>query len=264
MKVVCAIDFSEDSIKALNTIRAYRELFNEIVLVRVINLTRFYGLHGISMDEFIENERKISEEKLKKILKENETYRIEVGDPAEKIIEAAVSEKADLIVMGSRGRNIIKLVLFGSVAESVVKKSPISVLIVKNENVLDRILYVHYPLEIDDSAIEFLKTLSKYSKEIGIMHVIEPMYPVESTRETMNKKVLVAESTINKVEKKLDDRNVKKILKIGYPLREILREIHKGGYSLVFLRAYRKDISKTSDAILRHSKSSVLVFKKKQ
>jgi len=50
------------------------------------------------------------------------------GKVVEKIIEVAKENKADLIIMGTHGRKGLDKIIFGSVAEGVVKYSPIPVL----------------------------------------------------------------------------------------------------------------------------------------
>lgn len=50
------------------------------------------------------------------------------GDPAEEILKYAADESMDLIVVGTHGRKGIDRILFGSVADHVVKHSPISVM----------------------------------------------------------------------------------------------------------------------------------------
>ena len=54
-----------------------------------------------------------------------------VGDPAEEIVEFAKTKDVDLIVMGSHGLTGIVRVLMGSVAEKVVRRSPVPVLTLK-------------------------------------------------------------------------------------------------------------------------------------
>ena len=51
------------------------------------------------------------------------------GSPAKKIVETAEKEKADLIVMGKKGQSMLERVLIGSVANHVLRHSPIPVLI---------------------------------------------------------------------------------------------------------------------------------------
>ncbi len=58
-------------------------------------------------------------------------HRLLEGDPAERIVETAVQEKADLIVMGTHGTTGLVRLLVGSVAESVLRKAPCPVLTVR-------------------------------------------------------------------------------------------------------------------------------------
>jgi len=55
-----------------------------------------------------------------------------VGAPFLEIINAAQSEHADLIVMGTHGRSGLAHVLMGSVAERVVNKAPCAVLTIRH------------------------------------------------------------------------------------------------------------------------------------
>ncbi len=52
------------------------------------------------------------------------------GDPATEILKVITSEKIDLVIMGTHGRNGLEHTIFGSVAENVVKKSPAPVLVI--------------------------------------------------------------------------------------------------------------------------------------
>ena len=56
---------------------------------------------------------------------------IREGRPAAEIIRFAAEKKADLIVIGSRGKGGIERLLLGSVADEVVRTAPCSVLVVK-------------------------------------------------------------------------------------------------------------------------------------
>lgn len=57
--------------------------------------------------------------------------RVTLGSPAEEILAAAQSTSADLIAMATRGRSGIGRALFGSVAESVLRASPVPVLLIR-------------------------------------------------------------------------------------------------------------------------------------
>ena len=53
------------------------------------------------------------------------------GDPAEEILGCAKADGASLIAMSTHGRSGLRRTLFGSVAEAVIRSSPLPVLIVR-------------------------------------------------------------------------------------------------------------------------------------
>lgn len=59
------------------------------------------------------------------------TNEIEVGKPVQTIVEYAEAEDVDQIVMGSHGRSGVTRILLGSVAEAVVRRSPVPVTVVR-------------------------------------------------------------------------------------------------------------------------------------
>jgi len=56
--------------------------------------------------------------------------RVEIGAPADKILELAKKEKIDLIIMGAHGRKGLERAIFGSIADKVVTSAPCPVLTV--------------------------------------------------------------------------------------------------------------------------------------
>ncbi len=56
---------------------------------------------------------------------------IELGRPARQIVSFAEDNEIDQIVMGSHGRSGVTRILLGSVAESVVRRAPMPVTIVR-------------------------------------------------------------------------------------------------------------------------------------
>ncbi len=59
--------------------------------------------------------------------------RIEKGRPADTIVKIARDEKADLIVIGTRGRGGVRRII-GSVADGVIKSAPCPVLAVRKHD----------------------------------------------------------------------------------------------------------------------------------
>ncbi|MFB6219017.1 MAG: universal stress protein [Halobacteriaceae archaeon] len=56
---------------------------------------------------------------------------VEVGRPARAIVDYAGENDVDGIVMGSHGRSGVARILLGSVAETVVRRSPVPVTVVR-------------------------------------------------------------------------------------------------------------------------------------
>jgi nucleotide-binding universal stress UspA family protein len=54
------------------------------------------------------------------------------GDPGESIVDAAVSEGAGMIIVGSHGRGTVGRFLIGSVSDHVVRHAPCPVLVVRS------------------------------------------------------------------------------------------------------------------------------------
>lgn len=54
------------------------------------------------------------------------------GDPGQSIVDAAVAEQADMIVVGSHGRGAVGRFLIGSVSDHVVRHAPCPVLVVRS------------------------------------------------------------------------------------------------------------------------------------
>jgi nucleotide-binding universal stress UspA family protein len=60
------------------------------------------------------------------------SFLIWEGDPAESIVEAAISEGVDIIVIGSHGRAALGRALIGSVSDQVVRHAPCPVMVVRS------------------------------------------------------------------------------------------------------------------------------------
>ena len=53
------------------------------------------------------------------------------GEPGPAIVEAAIAEAADLVVVGTHGRSRVERLVLGSVSDHVVRHAPCPVLIVR-------------------------------------------------------------------------------------------------------------------------------------
>lgn len=56
--------------------------------------------------------------------------KVLTGDPAKEILKFIESEEIDMVIMGTHGRKGLEHVFFGSVAENVLRRSPVPVLVI--------------------------------------------------------------------------------------------------------------------------------------
>jgi len=88
---------------------------------------------SLELEKQKESSTRIPEECRRKAAAEDvsASSRIEVGSPAETIVEIAVRERFDLIIIGSRGHSRLKMLFVGSVADEVMEQASCPVLLVK-------------------------------------------------------------------------------------------------------------------------------------
>ncbi len=68
------------------------------------------------------------------------TPLVRIGAPAEEILRCVEEERIDLVVMATHGRTGVRHMLMGSVAETVVRRSPVPVLTVKPPAMRDSVI----------------------------------------------------------------------------------------------------------------------------
>lgn len=143
MKVILAVDDSNFSESAIGAISKLRPEGNEIRVLHVLPVTApappqmSAGYAPELAAQAQEAEKLVARvgDKLRKSGFQVETSVVK-GDVRESIVNAAKDWPADLIVMGSKGRSGIAYLLLGSVAESVVRHAPCSVLIARASKAL--------------------------------------------------------------------------------------------------------------------------------
>jgi nucleotide-binding universal stress UspA family protein len=88
---------------------------------------------ALELEKQKENSKRIPEECRRKAAAEDvsASSRVEVGSPAETIVEIAVRERFDLIIIGSRGFSRLRTLFVGSVADEVMEQASCPVLLVK-------------------------------------------------------------------------------------------------------------------------------------
>ncbi|MCW5908733.1 MAG: universal stress protein [Chitinophagales bacterium] len=138
-KILIAVDSSEYSITAAKKgLELAHQLNAKVALLYVIDTAKTIGNAdaGISQQEALIVMKKEAEQALEHLASYNGDNLVKLmpeGHPKEDIIKTAENWEADLIVMGTHGRTGLMNLLMGSVAEYVVERSKIPVLVVPSK-----------------------------------------------------------------------------------------------------------------------------------
>ncbi len=141
-KILCAVDLAEDCTALAQYANTMARHMNARVLVLYTapTLQQYVGfqVQPQTISHFVEEITMTAQVKMDEFVKRNFTDveaegRVVAGYASEEIINTAVAENCDLILMRTHGRTGLDRFLFGSVAEKVVHKSTIPVLTLRPE-----------------------------------------------------------------------------------------------------------------------------------
>lgn len=138
MKILVPLDGSEPAESALEyATENYPD--EEIHALHIINpVSHLYGEDAYyNYDQIIETGEEEAEElfeEARAVARENGatlSTETKIGQPAREIVEYIETEDIDHVVIGSHGRSGVSRVLLGSVAEAVVRRSPVPVTVIR-------------------------------------------------------------------------------------------------------------------------------------
>ncbi len=139
-KVLVPVDFSDNSQKVFEAaVNVAGKFGAELVCIFVVQSFEDYSgffVPHMPISQFQDEMQVSAEKKMADFLEDHlppglvGSSRVVVGDVGEEIVAFAALEKIDMIVMGTHGYKGLERVLFGSVAEQVVKTAPCPVLTV--------------------------------------------------------------------------------------------------------------------------------------
>lgn len=144
-RLLVPIDFSENSSMALQFAQLLKSFDPNIKIqgLHIYKVPQGYRKSGMTYDEFAQVMLDNAKHQLKQFYKDNEidssdvemNYQLQKGDNIPTMINRfALSNKADMILIGSRGRDTLSSFILGSIAEQVINKDHyLPLVIVKNK-----------------------------------------------------------------------------------------------------------------------------------
>lgn len=211
------------------------------------------------------------------------------------ILNYAVEQDIDLIVMGTRGRRGVQRALLGSVAEEVVRHASQPVLTVhSNEEEdgqavarLSRIERILVPVDFSDHAREALRhahaVAALYDAELDLLHVTDPhlhpafygggldeTYDLEKEQKAEEKLHAFFEAVtppVNSEGKPLRRSTMEAHVAAGRPAEEIIQHAEESGSDLVVMSTHgvtglqRFMMGSVAEKVVRHVRIPVFTVK---
>jgi nucleotide-binding universal stress UspA family protein len=285
MKILLAIDGSDQSYEAVRALNYLRKA-DQLIVLHVLDVPR--PVYPMMMPEVADELYRMTEhsmrddaerlvDRVKSLLPPHSGHavtRMEVGSPAETIVELAKQGQVDLIVMGARGVGPIKERLLGSIAHRVLTYAPCAKFIVSTPlRTFSRLLLAIAGKADADHALEFL-TLNPFASQVEIRvltvlpHTIPP-WPAGSV-------AFELEATALRNAREFIEGVVGRLRSLGYeatgdavlgsPVHSIIEQHQKTRSDVIMMGSHgskgltRLVLGSVSHAVLHHSPCPLLVF----
>jgi nucleotide-binding universal stress UspA family protein len=203
--------------------------------------------------------------------------RLLAGNPAHELVRALEDDPAlDLVVMGTHGRTGLARVLLGSIAESVIRRAPCPVLVVRPDGAVGPFARVLCPVDFSEASERALDLAAGLAQPGGagitLLHVIEP--PAIHAR--VQRLLEVVRDLDKWAAAHLDAWAARapapaaKLCRVGHAGAEILKVLDEGpAFDLVVLGSHGKLglervlLGSVAEKVVRHASCPVLVARRR-
>ena len=278
-RVLFPMDFSLYAIKTLECLGEIPGV-REIIILYVIDPGRI--AHGEVTESSLTKKAEVHLSEQKKKLESlgfAVKTKIKVGIPSKEIISTSNKENISLIVMGARGRSLIKDILLGSVSSDVVRYGTTHVLIMRHkvvehlegeifEKYCDRIFSkVLVPTDFSINAQQALSMVLQMTQlhEIVLVHVINR----GETKEELDQALEEAKMRMKRVRQNIRNSGIETVshVHIGNPAHEINTVAEEEHVSLIAIGTTGKGIieemriGSTMEDVVRNAQRPILVLR---
>ncbi len=185
-KILWTTDFSDEAQEALLYADAFAKTFKaKIVALHVVpDISPALYDAGVAIKgelvrrmDHVKKRAKAKLDAIKKAKGLTFNTLVEEGTAAKKIIEIAVKENVDLIVIGRRGLSAVEKFFIGSVTNQVLRNSPVPLLLTKKKRGKPRFKKILVPTDFseqEERERDYAWRLAKgFDSEITLLHVFE-------------------------------------------------------------------------------------------
>jgi nucleotide-binding universal stress UspA family protein len=211
-----------------------------------------------------------------------DSWKIWYDEPARAIADAARYNDAGLIVMSTHGRGGLNRLLFGSVAETLVRQAPVPVLLVRGElswhsGELGTILVPLDGSELSEAVLPIVERLAgPFDLTIELLRAIEPLPPYASAELTSGITERIGrhereevEAYLAKVASSLEAKGcrVKSLVALAPPVDAIVRAAGDSRVGLVAMSTHGRSgigrllLGSVAERVLHAAPTPVLLWK---
>jgi nucleotide-binding universal stress UspA family protein len=223
--ILWATDFSGESLTALAYANYLAGRFGAgLKALHVVPdfAPALYETRGVVVAELMEKQEKSREQALKKLQRLSEKNAIkfskiivETGSAGRKIAEVAEKEKCQLIAIGRKGLSALEKILLGSVANQVLRRSRVPVLVVPKKRIQPKIESILVPT--DFSAAEERERnyawglASTLKASLTLLYILE-LYDFKFSPDEIKKMMDEALARLKSRKKKKADFEIKEVV----------------------------------------------------
>lgn len=277
-KVLFATDFSECASTAFDCMESIRGL-REAVLVHVLDPVKVQR-HSLS----IEKEKAITRlfelgERLERV---GVAFKplVLFGIPSRRIVAAAEKENVKVIVVGARGKSILREMFLGSTSADIVRLARKTVLIIRGMvkeldktrcELLSRDLFKRllFPTDFSNQSKSVFERIKQFAEigteEVVLVHVVD----AGETAEDIARLRENAQTELEAMSKELEPLGLKSRIHVhvGVPSKEIIRAAAEDDVGVIAIASSGKGMIKmlllgsTSEAVARRADRPVLVIR---
>jgi nucleotide-binding universal stress UspA family protein len=182
------------------------------------------------------------------------------GEVAHKLIAHAITEKYDLIALTTHGRSGIDRIIYGSVAEELLKSSPIPLFLVRASATPARFRSILVPLDGSERSGSILPLAGDFALAAGARVQLLTVRPGTKLAQTVTDSLIQAQETMK--ERGLES---KLVVRHGDAAEEILAMAGKSGADLIAISTHgrtgaeRRRFGSVTEAVLHRCTVPLLV-----
>jgi len=288
-QIICPVDFSESSVRALAHAAALARWYQaQLTVLHVVPTFEAMQVRG----DVAEPVRVVTPMSREQVLEEmNRSLNLaalspravpiaESGDPQATIIDQALSKRADLIVVGTHGLRGFKRLVLGSVTESVLRDAPCPVLTVPPHapaTVAETVTFKRILCPIDFSssallALGFALDLARQADgRVKLLHAIEWL-PEEEPGITSHFDIPEVRDAQERLRNVVSDESrtwveIQDVVAFGSPDRQILRAAETKPADLIVMGAQGRSgiglalLGSTTQRVVRGAMCPVLTVR---